>query len=77
MPWRIMWKHALSFITILMNCPRSQYCDKSNCSTQNAKIVLTDSIDGTKRFLGVGDALRDVLTIVRAPIEWVGLNIIN
>ena len=43
----------------------------------NTTIVLTDSIDDAKRFLGVGDAFRDVLTVAGEPVERIGLNIIN
>lgn len=43
----------------------------------NTTIVLTDSIDDAKRFLGVGDAFRDVLTVAGEPIGRIGLNIIN
>lgn len=43
----------------------------------NTTIVLTDSIDDAKRFLGVGDAFRDVLTVAGEPIDRIGLNIIN
>lgn len=43
----------------------------------NTTIVLTDSIDDAKRFLGVCDAFRDVLTVAGEPIDRMGLNIIN
>ena len=43
----------------------------------NTTIVLTDSIDDAKKYLGECDAFRDVLNVAGEPIERIGLNIIN
>jgi hypothetical protein len=40
----------------------------------NTTIVLTDSIDDAKRYMGVCDAFRDVLMIAGEPIDRIGLN---
>lgn len=40
----------------------------------NTTILLTDSIDDAKKYMGVCDAFRDVLMIAGEPIDRIGLN---